>query len=234
MKNHSTLMQELVAQGYALTSVKAIGNLTREGIAPEGKGSVGANRMADLVYSMPEDFFRDSVPQSVPIPPPAPAPVPAGYKLGKRSLQRLEPLKPKLADVVKRAIQLTTQDFTVLETLRTLQRQKELLASGATRTLKSKHLMQEDGYCHAVDLGAWNDGAVTWGFHDYYEIVQAMDKAATEFGVAGNVRWGGIWDRTLADFGGFKISDYEEAIEAYKVRHKGPDFLDGPHFEWVS
>jgi peptidoglycan L-alanyl-D-glutamate endopeptidase CwlK len=234
MKNYETLINELQVQGFHPTSIAAFGNLTRQGIAPEGKGSVGANRMADLVYSMPADFFRDSVPQSIPIPPPAPPPVRSNYKLGARSLERLESLKPKLADVVKWAIKLTTQDFTVLETLRTLQRQKELLASGATRTLKSKHLMQSDGYCHAVDLGAWNDGAVTWGFHDYYEIVQAMDKAATEHGVAGNIRWGGIWDRTLGDFGGFKISDYEEAIEAYKIRHKGPDFLDGPHFEWVS
>ena len=43
-------------------------------------------------------------------------------------------------------------DFSVKEGLRTLERQKQLVAQGKSRTMLSKHLVQEDGYGHAVDL----------------------------------------------------------------------------------
>lgn len=159
-----------------------------------------------------------------------------GFKFGKTSLERIDsgPMKPELAAVFKLAITLSTQDFTMLEVRRTHERQRKLLAEGATRTLKSKHLVQPDGFVWAGDAGAWNNGTVTWGFDDYYEIVQAMDEAATRLGYAEHVRWGGIWDMVVADYGGITPSLYKEAIEAYKIRHKGPDFLDGPHFEWVA
>jgi peptidoglycan L-alanyl-D-glutamate endopeptidase CwlK len=156
------------------------------------------------------------------------------YRLGEASLAKLELVIPPLKGVVLEAITVTTQDFTVMETLRSLARQRELMASGATRTLESKHLKQADGFAHAVDLGAWNDGKVTWGFNDYFEIVMAMDIAATKLGFADRIRWGGIWDMRLSDFGGISLALYSKAIEEYKVRHKGADFLDGPHFEWCK
>ena len=62
------------------------------------------------------------------------------YALGERSRQRLAGVHPDLVKVVERAIQLTPVDFTVLEGLRTIQRQQELLKSGASTTLKSRHL----------------------------------------------------------------------------------------------
>jgi len=43
-------------------------------------------------------------------------------------------------------------DFRVHEGVRTLERQRELFKNGASQTLKSKHLVQADGYGHAVDL----------------------------------------------------------------------------------
>ena len=77
------------------------------------------------------------------------------FKLGPRSVARLKGVHPDLVKVVERAIQLTPVDFTVLEGLRSLERQKALVAAGASQTLKSRHL---DG--HAVDLGAWVDEQV--------------------------------------------------------------------------
>ena len=79
------------------------------------------------------------------------------YKLGNTSQQRLVGVHPNLVKVVQRAIEITAQDFAVNEGLRTLERQRRLVASGASQTLNSKHLKQADGFGHAVDLVPWGD-----------------------------------------------------------------------------
>ena len=71
------------------------------------------------------------------------------FKLGKRSLERLEGVDERLVSVVKLAITMSENDFTVLEGLRSIKRQRELVKKGNSQTLKSKH---KDGM--AVDLGA--------------------------------------------------------------------------------
>ena len=113
------------------------------------------------------------------------------YALGERSRQRLEGVHPDLVQVVERAIQITPVDFTVLEGLRTIQRQQELLASGATTTLKSRHLTG-----HAVDLGAFVGEEVRWDWPLYHKIAAAVKQAAKEVGVP--IEWGGDW-KTLGD-----------------------------------
>ena len=108
------------------------------------------------------------------------------YRLGKRSKQRLEGLHKDLVAVVERAIEITEVDFTVLEGMRTLTRQKELVAKGASTTLNSRHLTG-----HGVDLGAYVDGAERWDWPLYYKIADAMKQAAKELEV--DVDWGGDW-----------------------------------------
>ena len=108
------------------------------------------------------------------------------YALGERSRQRLAGVHPDLVKVVERAIQITPVDFMVLEGLRTIQRQQELLKSGASSTLKSRHLTG-----HAVDLGAFVDGEVRWDWPLYYKIADAMKAASAELGIP--VEWGGNW-----------------------------------------
>ena len=77
------------------------------------------------------------------------------FKLSQRSLDRLDGVKQDLVNVVRRAIEITTIDFGVTEGLRTEERQKELVAKGASKTMKSKHL---DG--NAVDLMVYVDVVV--------------------------------------------------------------------------
>ena len=108
------------------------------------------------------------------------------YKLGKRSRQRLEGVHPDLVRVVERAIKITEVDFTVLEGLRTVERQKKLLAKGASKTMRSRHITG-----HAVDLGAYVDGQVDWSWPLYHRIAAAMKRAAKELGVP--ITWGGDW-----------------------------------------
>lgn len=113
------------------------------------------------------------------------------YQLGAKSLARLNGVHPDLVKVVKRAIGISEVDFTVLEGLRTLTRQKQLLAAGATKTLNSRHLTG-----HAVDLGALIAGSVRWDWPLYYKIASAMKQAAAELKIP--VEWGGDW-RTFKD-----------------------------------
>lgn len=166
---------------------------------------------------------------------PTSAPVkPVGqFVLSSRSEGELAPVHPKLKACVELAITHTTIDFRVNQGLRTIQEQKAAVAAGNSRTMKSKHLKQADGFVWAVDLVVLVDGVISWDFPKYGAIAFAMDKAATELGVAGHVRWGCAWDRVLSDFGGSEASYIAEA-RAYAARHPGSDLLDAPHFEWVA
>lgn len=110
----------------------------------------------------------------------------SNFSLGARSVKKLEGVHPDLVKVVKRAIEITEVDFTVLEGLRTLARQKQLMASGASKTLKSRHLTG-----HAVDLGAYAAGQIRWDWPLYYKIANAMKQAAKELGIP--IEWGGDW-----------------------------------------
>jgi len=106
------------------------------------------------------------------------------YKLSSKSLERLQGVDERLVRVVKRAIEITPIDFSVLEGLRTLERQKQLVADGFSQTLKSKHLTG-----HAVDLGCIVDGKITWDKQHYVTLSLAVKKAAEELRI--NIRWGG-------------------------------------------
>jgi len=108
------------------------------------------------------------------------------FKLGATSLTRLKGVHPDLVKVVTRAIEISTLDFTVLEGLRTMERQKALVEAGSSQTLKSRHLTG-----HAVDLGAWVDDQVDWSWPLYARIAGAMKMAAKEVNVP--IEWGGDW-----------------------------------------
>lgn len=110
------------------------------------------------------------------------------YQLGPRSQMRLKGVHPDLVKVVKRAIEISQVDFTVLEGLRDPFRQKTLVESGASQTLNSRHLTG-----HAVDLGAWVDNQIDWSWPLYFKIADAMKKAADELGV--KIVWGGSWKK---------------------------------------
>lgn len=111
--------------------------------------------------------------------------------LGSRSLSRLEGVHPDLVRVVKRAAALSSIDFTVLEGLRTLERQKQLMASGATRTMKSRHL---DG--HAVDVAPMLNGEVRWDWPLYKQLAPIIKQAAQMENIP--IEWGGDW-KTFKD-----------------------------------
>ena len=77
------------------------------------------------------------------------------FSLSQKSISRLNGVHPNLVKVVKRAIEISQIDFCVTEGVRTEKRQKELVAAGASQTMKSRHLTG-----HAVDLAAMVGGGI--------------------------------------------------------------------------
>lgn len=125
------------------------------------------------------------------------------FILSARSLQRLEGVHPELAEIVKLAIRRTPVDFTVVEGLRTAERQRELVAKGASQTQNSLHLKQPDGYGHAVDLAPLVGGAIPWDrWEEFRRLADVVKACAAELGVP--VEWGGDW-KTLKDGPHFQL-----------------------------
>lgn len=137
------------------------------------------------------------------------------YSLSQRSISNLRGVHPDLVAVVHRAIEITEQDFMVIEGVRTQERQDKLWAQGRTKPGSivtwtkdaSSHGIGKDGYGHAVDICPfpvdWND------ISKFDAIYVAMMAAAQELGV--RLRYGGDWDMDG------------------KLRERGE--TDSPHFE---
>jgi peptidoglycan L-alanyl-D-glutamate endopeptidase CwlK len=106
--------------------------------------------------------------------------------LSSKSIQRLTGLHADLVRVVHAAARASDLDFCVLEGLRTLDRQKQLLSQGATTTLKSRHLTG-----HAVDLAAMSDGEIRWDWPLYHKLAVIVKAAAAAEKVP--LEWGGDW-----------------------------------------
>ena len=117
----------------------------------------------------------------------------------KRSEDNLKGVHPQLVAVVRRALQISDVDFTVVEGLRTPERQKQLVAQGASKTMNSRHLVGQ-----AVDLYPYYSGSVQVQAPaiKYREIAQAMRVASSEQGV--RITWGGDWS-TLVDMPHYQI-----------------------------
>jgi len=109
-----------------------------------------------------------------------------------RDRERLQGVHRDLVRVVERARQAVP--FIVTEGLRSRERQAQLVAIGASRTMNSRHLTG-----HAVDLADWLDdgdgaveqGEIRWDWPLYEQIGAAVKAAAKELGVP--IIWGGDW-----------------------------------------
>lgn len=158
------------------------------------------------------------------------------YVLGKKSREKMQGLHPDLVRVLELAIKKTTQDFAVIEGVRTLARQKALVKSGASQTMASKHLRQYDGFSHAFDVVPYGDfdgngtSELSWHWGHFYPVVEAIRAAAKELGV--RVRWGGAW--VVLNDTAAPTRDLVAAYTARKVQQGKPAFTDGPHFELVK
>jgi peptidoglycan L-alanyl-D-glutamate endopeptidase CwlK len=119
------------------------------------------------------------------------------FKLGPKSSERLQGVHPDLVRVVRGAIAVSAVDFAVTEGLRTVKRQEQLVAAGASKTMNSRHITG-----HAVDLAPIIAGQIRWDWPPFHDIAAAMKAAAAAEGV--KIVWGGDW-RTFKDGPHFEL-----------------------------
>ena len=86
------------------------------------------------------------------------------YKFGRRSQERLKGVDARLINVLNELIKM--MDVTIIEGLRSAERQKELLAKGATKVKYSKHMEGK-----AVDLAPY---PIDWENRDGFYYMGGM------------------------------------------------------------
>lgn len=117
------------------------------------------------------------------------------YSLGKRSKQNLSGVHADLVAVVELAISKSDYDFTVLEGLRSVERQRELYNAGKSTTMNSRHITG-----HAVDIAPW---PISWDWEHFHPLAAVMKAAAIELNV--DLEWGGDW-KSFPDGPHFQLS----------------------------
>lgn len=146
------------------------------------------------------------------------------FKLSGKSILKLNGVNEDLRNVVLRAIELTKVDFGVIEGLRTEKRQEELVASGASQTMKSRHLTGD-----AVDLMAYIGSRGSWELNLYDDIADAMRAAAIEKDVG--IQWGAAWTvPDIREWDGTMEDAMNSYIDIRRSEGRRP-FIDAPHFQ---
>ena len=131
-----------------------------------------------------------------------------------RSIQNLRNVHPSLVAVVYLGLKNGKYCFEITEGVRSLERQRELFDRGSSKTMDSKHLIQLDGYAHAVDIVAVGD-------LNQDGTIDAQDKNLT-------------WDKTVYDAIAFDVAKASDVL-CVPIRWGGSfkNFYDGVHYEIV-
>ena len=104
-------------------------------------------------------------------------------RFGKRSRERLKGVDSRLVNVLNELVKI--MDVTIIEGLRTKERQEELVSQGKSKTKYSKHI---EG--RAVDLAPY---PIDWKDRERFHYMGGMVRGiGKQMGV--NIRWGGDWD----------------------------------------
>lgn len=129
--------------------------------------------------------------------------------LNSSSIKKLKGVHPDLVKVITHAVEKWTDPaltFVVTCGVRTIEEQKLLVAKGASKTMRSRHIPAANGYSHAVDLAMVLNGKARWDWPLYDKLAKAIKASAKVCKVP--LEWGGDW----------------------------VSFKDGPHFQlpWVT
>lgn len=127
-----------------------------------------------------------------------------GFKFSQRSENNLRGVNPVLVRVIRRALELSPDDFAVIEGRRTPEKQAEYVRKGSSQTHNSRHLTGDavDVLPSAMKPGMdWNENA-----HLFDPVLLAIKTAADEQGVI--LRFGKNWQSDPALQGQTKFPDY--------------------------
>jgi peptidoglycan L-alanyl-D-glutamate endopeptidase CwlK len=94
-----------------------------------------------------------------------------------------------LIKVVERAAEISNRPFTVIDGARTIAEQRENVRKGASKTMRSRHVIAKNGYSHAVDIVIIEGGRALWDACE--DVRRPMMQAARELGIP--LEWGGSW-----------------------------------------
>jgi peptidoglycan LD-endopeptidase CwlK len=144
------------------------------------------------------------------------------YRFSASSKRKLDTVHPKLRLLIQAVMDEQVEDFMVIEGVRTLERQKELLAKGVTRTLASKHLPDNMGYSRAIDIAP-----IPLDFSDkqaFKRLIKRVKAKAKELNI--RIRSGSDWDMN-------DVVD-EEELKNYIAKFKRRPLVDYPHLELVG
>lgn len=119
------------------------------------------------------------------------------FRFSKRSEGHLQGVHPDLVAVMREAIANSPVDFGIIDGLRTLEEQKKYVASGASKTMKSRHLTGK-----AVDIMCYVNGKGRWEYQLYQKVGPIVKAAAAKLKVP--IVWGGDWK--WKDWGHFELS----------------------------
>tara|TARA_R100000458_G_C8268553_1_gene243380 strand:+ start:903 stop:1286 length:384 start_codon:yes stop_codon:yes gene_type:complete len=104
-------------------------------------------------------------------------------RFGKRSRERLKGVDSRIVNVLNELIKI--MDVTIIEGVRSAERQEELLKKGATKVKYSKHMEGK-----AVDLAPY---PIDWENRDGFHYMGGMIRGiAKQLNIP--IRWGGDWD----------------------------------------
>jgi len=131
------------------------------------------------------------------------------YKFGKTSEEKLATVDSQLVSIARKALAVSKIDFGITEGKRSIKKQTQLVAEGASKTMKSKHLTG-----HAIDIVCYADGKITWDLEYYQIAANAFKLACKESEV--KIRWGGSW----------QVNDF--------VLNPENKFIDAVHYEIVE
>jgi peptidoglycan L-alanyl-D-glutamate endopeptidase CwlK len=151
------------------------------------------------------------------------------FKFSSRSFARLEGVHPDLAELLIKAIEESVIDFGVVEGVRTLESQRLMVERKVSQTMNSKHLIQEDGWGHAVDLVPYLGTKSSWEWRYIFEMTLAIQRTLRNRDTAyPRIRWGGAWTclNTVK-----RPKQLQAAYVERCTRLGKTPFLDGPHFE---
>ena len=133
-------------------------------------------------------------------------------KFSNKSKEKLKGVHPDLVKVLELAITYTEQDFSITEGVRTKEQQAIYVRTGKSKTMNSKHLIQSDGYGHAVDVVP---NPVSWEVDKFYLIADAIEKAAEFYGV--NIRWVSLTNGLI------RYLQVDQYIKIYRQRKRKGD-----------
>lgn len=110
-------------------------------------------------------------------------------QLSERSIKHLTGVHGDLVKIIHRTVELASDaglEFQVTEGVRTLARQRQLVASGASATMKSRHLTGD-----AFDFVPVVSGEVCWKWPAFWPLVELFEQAADELKI--KIECGARW-----------------------------------------